>query len=260
MQEATQEFWRDRIVGSILDQRTARDACAGHDAIVCFHKGDAELSSVGTAILLGAAQSAGISQIVYTSSAGMTYPIPALSGDGLLEGIERTEGHWRRWLPVTESHGLYPGSEAVGYFMNKWMGEQIGAMFVDRGVCMTAIRPGNLMHEDMGCRDFEAPRVIDHVHLLMCGHVTVRDAALVYRAALECPAGGFRVVNLSNDTAYAQVSTDAARRLLGFACTDPQPYLDFYARQDWERVYGELERRGLAAAVLDEVRAARPSS
>ena len=85
----------------------------------------------------------------------------------------------------------------------------------------------------------------------------VRDAALVYRAALERPAGGFRVVNLSNDTAYAQVSTDAARRLLGFACIDPQPYLDFYARQNWEQVYGELERRGLPAVVLGEIRAAR---
>ena len=257
VQPSKKGFWSKCIVGSITDPDATYEACKGHDAIVSFHKGDADVSSVGTAILLGAAERAGISQVIYTSSAGMAYPIPALSGENPLRGEAREDAYWRGRLPVTENHGLYPGNEAIGYFTNKWIGEQIGRMFEERGVYMTAIRPGNLMHDDMGCRDFEAEKVVDHIHLLMCGHVTVRDAARMYRAALERPCSGFRVANLANDTAYSLVSTDASARQLRFRCADPQIYLDFYGRQEWDRVYTELARRRFPSVLLEEIRASR---
>lgn len=260
VQEATQSFWSGQHVGSILDFQLVAEACRGHEAIVSFHKGDAEVSSVGTATLLGAAAREGVPQVIYTGSAGMAYPIPAFEGDRRLAESERIEAHWRRVIPVRETHGIYPGNERVGYFTNKWMGEQLGRIFEERGVYMTSIRPGNLMHEDMSCRDFETEKVVDCVHLLMCGHVTVRDAAGLYLAALSRPAGAFRVLNLANDTIFAQVSTAGARAELGFACADSGVYLDFYAKQDWQAFYRDLEGRRFPAALLDELRSERAAA
>jgi nucleoside-diphosphate-sugar epimerase len=243
------------IEGDVMDGSAITEACEGHDSVVCFFTGDAAISTVGMANLLTAAKKTAVTHVVYTSSGGMSYPIPALY-ESL--GPERfSDRFWESYFPIAEERGLFPGLETTGYFLFKWTCEQLGIHFSRRGVKFTSIRPGNFMRDDMSCRSAERAKVVDHVHLLVSGHVTVRDSASLYKRALLRPPDSHAVCNLSNDTPYSALSVAKARTELGYRCKDPGVYYDFYEKQDWREAYRLLVEKGLPEKVLRKLYAFR---
>jgi nucleoside-diphosphate-sugar epimerase len=245
------------IRGDIMNSRSLRKAVEGQDSLICLFMGDAEASTVGMANILAAALEAEIPHVVYTSSGGMTYPIPFLSATRIRHAAGMDRAFWDSYFPVTEARGLFPGLETSSYFLCKWLCEQLGAHFCARGLKFTSLRPGNFMHDDMTCREAEAAKVVDPTHLLMNGHVTVGDSALMYRLAVLNPPESFAVYNLSNDTAYSVLSTEEARKTLGYRCADPDIYLGFYRKQDWRGAYRALMDKGIPESALRRLHAFR---
>ena len=238
------------IRGDIKDRPALRTAAEGQDCLVCLFMGDAEASTVGMANVLTAALEAEVPHVVYTSSGGMTYPIPCLSETPASGAAGIDKAFWDSYFPITEEHGLFPGLETSSYFLFKWLCERLGEHYCKRGLKFTSLRPGNFMHDDMTCREAEAAKVVDPTHLLINGHVTVRDSATLYKLAVLKPPESFAVYILSNDTPYSALSTEKARRVLGYRCADPEIYHRFYQRQDWRETYRVLVERGIPETTL----------
>ncbi len=253
LHQRARDFSCDQIVGDILQLDQIDRAMAGIDAIVTFFVGDAALSTMGMVNVMTAAEQHGVEHVVYTSSGGMPFPIDTFALDDSLFPMDGfSEEFWRDYFPITEEAGMFPGQETSGYFLHKWLCEQIGKRFVDRGkVTFTAIRPGLLMHDDMTNRPGgETTRNHEPFFMLMTGQVRMCDAARMYDLALTRPPAGFAAYHCSNDTLYNNLSVEKARLQLGYACMDQKPYMDFYAGMDWKGAFDTLVDRGFSADLL----------
>ncbi len=244
-----------QVVGSIMDLAELRNAAMGHDAILTFFVGSADLSTMGMANVMTVAEQCNIPHVVYTSSGGMPFPIaPWFSTDEFCTMRGHSADFWRDFFPIREQAGIFPGNENSEYFLNKWVCEEIGRHYAGRGqVKFTAIRPGLLMHDDMTNRPGpETDRNYTPFFMLMTGHIMMRDLARLFDLALSNPPDGFAAYHGSNDTPYNNLSVAKAQKELGFTCLDQQPYLDFYrdTRMDWQAARKELVDKGFPDDVI----------
>jgi len=249
-----------QIVGDVLERDQLETAVQGVDAIVTFFFGDATLSTMGMANVLTVAERQGIEHVVYTSSGGMPFPIPAYNSDDPRFSMRAySEDFWRAYFPMTEDAGMFPGQETSPYFLHKWLCEQIGQRFAARGrVKFTAIRPGLLMHDDMSNRDKgETDRNYTPFLMLMTGQVRMCDCARLYDLALRNPPESFEAYHCSNDTPYNNLSVEKAQRQLGFRCLEQEPYLNFYSKMDWKAAFDELTAKGFPPDLLRGIHAFR---
>jgi len=247
-------FKCDLIKGSVLRKEQLIDACKNQDAILTFFKGNAEITCKGMTNLMAAAEINGIKKVIYTSSGGMSYPIPPITGNAFYNSGMLSEKEWEEYFPISEDVGLFPGLETDEYFHNKFFAECIGRHFAKRGVGFTSIRPGNLMLDDMGTIiPGEKEKVVNPTHLLVNGHVTVKDCAVMYKCALKNAPEGFSAYNLSNDTHYSMLSVEKAEKELGYKCKDQNVYLNYYKKQDWKSAYDVLVKTGIPRGVLDKL-------
>ncbi len=162
---------------------------------------------------------------------------------------------WDGFFPIYEGYGLFPGLETQNYFFHKWLCEQVCERYAREGLSVTAIRPGNLMWDDMTAPGSDNDKVVNPLHLLVSGHTTVTDAARLFSLAVQSEASGFRIYQLSNDTPYANLSMHTAKTELGFKTQDRQVYLDFYKRQDWSVVFKEAINFEIPKGVLERMEA-----
>ena len=253
LHERARDFECTQVVGDIMNLDEIEWAAEGIDAIVTFFVGDASLSTMGMVNVMTAAEQHGVAHVVYTSSGGMTFPIDTCDSDHPLFPMDNfPEAFWRNYFPITEEAGMFPGQETSGYFLHKWLCEEIGKRFVDRGrVKFTAIRPGLLMHDDMTNRPGgETTRNYDPFFMLMTGQVRMCDGARMYDLALTNPPAGFEAYHCSNDTPYNNLSVEKAKRQLGYTCLDQKPYMDFYAGMDWKGAFEELIGKGFSGDLL----------
>jgi nucleoside-diphosphate-sugar epimerase len=260
LQERSGDFECTQITGDIMKLDEIERATAGTDAIVTFFYGDAAVSTLGMSNVMTAAEQHGIGHVVYTSSGGLPFPIDTFDHEALQLGRDDSlfpmdnfsDEFWRNYFPITEEAGMFPGQEACSYFLYKWLCEEIGRHFAARGrVKFTSIRPGLLMHDDMtNQHEFEKTRHYDPFHMLMTGQVRVCDCAHLYDLAVNQPPAKFEIYNCSNDTPYNNLSVEKAKRQLGYACLDQQPYMDFYAGMDWPGAFEELASKGFPADML----------
>ncbi|MBT5875760.1 MAG: SDR family oxidoreductase [Candidatus Latescibacteria bacterium] len=253
LQKRARTFDCVQTVGDIMDLDQISKAVDGIDAVVTFFVGDAALSTMGMVNLLTAAEQHGVGHVVYTSSGGMTFPIDTFQGDYPLFPMgDFPAVFWRDYFPITEDAGMFPGQETAGYFLHKWLCEEIGKRFVAREkVKFTAIRPGLLMHDDMTNRPGgETTRNHDPFFMLTTGQVRMCDAARMYDLALSNPPLGFEAYHCSNDTPYNNLSVEKAKRQLGYACMDQKPYMDFYAGLNWSAAFETLVGKGFSGDLL----------
>ena len=244
-----------QLVGDILHREDIENASNGMDAIVAFFVGDAALSTMGMANVMTAAEQGSTKHVVYTSSGGLPFPGNTYNSETPLFPMEEFSAEfWRDYFPITEDAGMFPGEEVSGYFLHKWLCEKIGRRFAARGkVKFTAIRPGLLMHDDMTNRPGgETTRHYDPFFMLMTGQVRMCDCARMYDLALRNPPAEFEAYHCSNDTPYNNLSVDKAKRELGYTCIDQQPYIDLYAKMDWEGAFNVLVDKGFPADMLRE--------
>ena len=205
LNDAPCAFACKQVVGNVTDSDALMSAAAGQEAIVSFFVGDAELSKVGMVNILTVAEQRGIEHVVYTSSGGLPFPFEKFgSPDALFPIRSFSDDFWREYFPISEDIAIFPGNETQGYFINKWLCEQLCRHFCARGkVNVTSIRPGLLMHDDMTNRPGgESDRHYEPMFMLMTGQVTMRDCAHLYDLALRNPPDGFEAYHGSNDTPY----------------------------------------------------------
>ncbi len=247
------EFECKQVVGDILNRDQIEGSAEGIDAIVTFFVGDASLSTMGMVNVMTAAEQHGVEHVVYTSSGGMPFPSDTCNSDNPLVPMESfSEEFWRDYFPITEDAAMFPGQETSGYFLHKWVCEEIGRYFAARGkVKFTSIRPGLLMHDDMTNRPGgETTRHYQPFFMLMTGQVRMCDCAQLYDLALRNPPAGFEAYHCSNDSPYNNLSVEKAKRQLGYTCLDQKPYMDFYARMDWKSAFEELVSKGFPEDLL----------
>jgi nucleoside-diphosphate-sugar epimerase len=243
------------IAGNVLDADSVARACEGHDAIITFIAGDMEVSVNGIRNILEGAEKTGVDHVVYTSSGGMSYPIPVYDNHHTYNPAFFDSDFWEDFFPITEKFGLFPGSEISGYFFHKWLCEQVCERYSRKGLRVTAIRPGNLMWDDMTAPGNDNEKVTNPLHLLVNGHATVTDAARLYGLVLQHRPSDYEVYHLSNDTPYANLSMEKAQSDLGFESSDPEVYLNFYKRRVWTEPYTNALDAGIPAGVLRRLEA-----
>lgn len=258
LKDAEPDFPCHLITGNVLDGDSVATACEGHDAIITFVVGNLEVSVDGMRNILEGAAKAGVARVVYTSSGGISFPIPVYSHHARYNSSFYDDAFWEEFFPIYEDYGLFPGLETSNYFFFKWLCEQVCERYSRDGLSVTAIRPGNLMWDDMTAPGRDNDKVVNPLHLLVNGHATVSDAAKLYSLAAQSDRSGFDVFQLSNTTPFANLSMSKAQTELGFYSHDPQVYTDFYQRQDWPTVFGAASDLGIPRNVLERLEAFRP--
>lgn len=253
LHERACDFECDQVVGDIMKLDQIDRATRGADTIITFFLGDAMVSTIGMTNVMTAAEQNDVTHVVYTSSGGMPFPINTYHSNRPLFPFDSfSEAFWKKYFPMIEDAGMFPGEEATDYFLYKWICEKIGKLFTARGkVKFTSIRPGLLMHDDMtNHRESETTRHHEPFYMLMTGHVRMCDCAHMYNLAIKNPPAGFEAYHCSNDTPYNNLSVEKARDQLGYACLDRQPYIDFYASMDWGGAFAELAGKGFSENLL----------
>ena len=258
LKDADPAFPCHLIAGNVLDGDSVATACEGHDAIITFIVGNLEVSVDGMRNILEGAAKAGVARVVYTSSGGISFPIPVYSHHPRYNASFYDDAFWEGFFPIYEDLGLFPGLETSNYFFFKWLCEQVCERYSRDGLSVTAIRPGNLMWDDMTAPGRDNDKVVNPLHLLVNGHATVSDAAKLFSLAAQSDRSGFDVFQLSNTTPFANLSMSKAQREHGFRSLDPQVYTDFYQRQDWPTVFRAASDLGIPKNVLERLEAFRP--
>lgn len=253
LKDTAASFSCDLVVGDVLDGDAVVRASEGHDAAISFIQGRIGVSIDGLRNILEGAAKSSVSRVVYTSSGGISYPIPVYDNHPTYHAGFFDAAFWESFFPIDEDFGLFPGLETSDYFFLKWLSEQVCEHYARDGLSVTAIRPGNLVWEDMTAPGSDNDKVVNPLHLLINGHATVADAAHLFGLAAAGGPDGFNVYQLSNTTAYANLSMKRAQSDLGFSSLDPQVYLDFYGRQAWDDVYREALDFGIPADVLSQI-------
>ena len=246
-------FQCKQIAGNIMKFDEIERATEGIDAIVTFFVGDAAVSTTGITNVMPAAEQHAIEHVIYTSSGSLPFPIDSCHSDNSLFPFgDFTKAFRGNYFPITENAGRFPGPGVNSCFLNKWLCEKIGKLFIARGkVKFTSIRPGLLMHNDMTNKPgFETTRHNEPFYMLMTGQVRVSNSAHLYNLALHHPPARFETYNCSNDTLYNNLSVEKAKYQLGFTCLDQKPYMDFYAAMDWKNAFGKLVTKGFLEDAL----------
>jgi nucleoside-diphosphate-sugar epimerase len=255
LKETKPDFPCHCITGDVLDVGSVLRACEGHDAIITFVAGNLEVSVNGIRNILEGAEKTGVDHVVYTSSGGTSYPIPVYDDHHKYNSAFCDDDFWETFFPIYETFGLFPGLETSGYFFHKWLCEQVCERYSRNGLSVTAIRPGNLMWDDMTAPGSDNEKVVNPLHLLINGHATVTDAARLYSLALQNKPTKYEAYQLGNDTPYCNLSMEKAQKELSFESADPQVYLDFYQRQSWTEPYKNALDVGIPQSVLQRMEA-----
>ena len=255
LKDAKPTFSCQLLTGNVLDADSVANACEGHDAIITFAVGNLEVSVDGIKNILEGASKTGVARVAYTSSGGISFPIPVFGDHPRYNAAFFNAEFWDGFFPIYEGYGLFPGLETSNYFFHKWLCEQVCARYARDGLSVTGIRPGNLMWDDMTAPGRDNDKVVNPLHLLINGHATVSDAARLFSLAIQSERKGFDVYQLSNTTPFANLSMRKAQTELGFQSADLSAYEDFYGRQDWDVVFREALERGIPRDVLTRLEA-----
>lgn len=204
----------DRVDGDdLLDLASVRRAARGCDAVVhagaiAFDdKGSPEeimaVNVLGTWHVLLAAEAAGVSRVVYFSSAAVL-------------GIFDRDGPPPDYFPVDD---LHPRCAMSPYGLSKYLAEDLCADFTARsGIPTVALRPAWVwdpgMYQRIEARWRDDPGSERTPAWKYREFVDVRDVADAVRRALEVPlAGHHRVLLCAADIAATEPSLDVAARV-----------------------------------------------
>jgi UDP-glucose 4-epimerase len=200
-------------------------------AVPNIWSGDAQnimrVNTLGTYTVFSAAESAGISRVVFCSS-------DSVAGYTVREGRMLAP----RYAPVDLNHPLQATDP---YALSKVLGEDIARSFAVRGMSVLALRTVFVAYPEMAGEIVERARDPEHYRGPAVGgpssagggplhhHIDARDLARAFRMALalEMAPGGFERFYLSAQVTLSPEPTlDRLRRLHGAAVQvrDPQVY------------------------------------
>ena len=102
LKDADPAFPCHLIAGNVLDGDSVATACEGHDAIITFIVGNLEVSVDGMRNILEGAAKAGVARVVYTSSGGISFPIPVYSHHPRYNASFYDDAFWEGFFPIYE--------------------------------------------------------------------------------------------------------------------------------------------------------------
>jgi nucleoside-diphosphate-sugar epimerase len=116
------------------------------------------------------------------------------------------------YLPVDEDHRLRAQDS---YGLSKILGEAVARSFTERcGMETVAVRPGWILSPEE-IEAFRRQGGYDPPYFKLCSYVDVRDLAVAYRLAVECPLPGHSVFfAVADDTIVAEPLAVVFPRLL----------------------------------------------